>query len=475
MFDAAAFIATAAIPPCSADSTTIAVIGAGFSGTLTALHLLRRCPATTRVILIERGPQHGSGLAYGTPHPGHLLNVPAGKMSAFPDRPADFLHWLQQQPGIEATAGTFAPRGVYGAYVRSLLQATLQDPVYRGRLLLMRNSVVDMDQAERAVRLTCAQGEPFEADLVVLATGNLPPCPLPIGDGSFFETPFYRHDPWAPDALTNLDPAAPVLLMGTGLTMIDTVIALLDQGHTGPIQAVSRRGLLPHRHKPAAPLAAGSAPYPTRLAALVRFLRAQAKAAEANGSDWRAVVDALRPFTADLWQALSIPEQRRFLRHARPWWDIHRHRVAGPVAARIDAARASGQLQVQAGRLQSFGDAGDRATVTIQPRRGHTAVTLAAARVINCTGPGIECGRLTDPLLLALFRNGMVRPDPLGMALDVAPSGAVRGADGSLSRRVFAVGPLTRAVFWEMTAVPDIRRQCELLAQHLTALVTPPR
>jgi uncharacterized NAD(P)/FAD-binding protein YdhS len=315
-------------------------------------------------------------------------------------------------------------------------------------------------------------GEPLTADLVALATGNLPPCPIAVGDGSFFETALYRHGPWAPEALAGLDPDAAVLLLGAGLTMVDTVVALLDQGHRGPIHAISRRGLLPHRHRPAAAVLSPAA-YPTRLTALTRFVRNQAQAAQRDGGDWRAVIDALRPHTADLWQALSVEDQKRFLRHLRPWWDIHRHRMAGPVADRMEAAQAAGQLRVHAGRLASLAEAGGKAVAVYRPRRGPGPHTLTAARVVNCTGPGVECGRLTDAFLRALLRDGVVRPDPLGLALDIGPSGGVRGADGALSQRVFAVGPVTRARFWEMTAVPDIRRQCETLAQHIAALVPP--
>ncbi|MFL5257860.1 MAG: FAD/NAD(P)-binding protein [Rhodopila sp.] len=474
MFDAATAIpARPDLAASTVNATTIAIIGGGFSGTLLALHLLRRCPAHARIMLIERSRQHGPGLAYSTTNQGHLLNVPAAKMSAFPDRPLDFLQWLQELPveqrgNLTPEPGTFAPRALYGAYISSHLHQAMQDPAQRDRLFLIRDSVIGLDQGVQPIQLLLDHGKRIEADLVVLATGNLTPCPIPVGDGSFFETSLYRHDPWAQETLTELDPHAPVLLMGAGLTMVDTVIALLDQGHRGPIHAVSRRGILPHRHRPAAPAPALPSPYPTRLPALVRFVRAQAKAA---GSDWRSVVDALRPHTTDLWQALSLDDQKRFLRHLRPWWDVHRHRMAAHVADRIDDARARAQLRIHAGRLVALAAVGGMAAVTFRPRRAPNPVTLTVARVVNCTGPGIECGRLTDPLLLALLRDRVVRPDPLHLALDVTPNGAVLGADGALSQRIFAVGPVTRARFWEMTAVPDIRRQCENLAQHMAALV----
>jgi uncharacterized NAD(P)/FAD-binding protein YdhS len=480
MFDAATLSKLPpALPSYDGSATTIAIIGAGFSGTLLALHLLRRCPVGTRVILIERSGQHGPGLAYATQNPGHRLNVPAGKMSAFHDRPLDFLQFLTQRPqagnGAEApNAGAFVPRGEFGAYIRSLLREAAQDPTVGQHLFLAHDDIIGLDRGTDRLVLRGLHGARIEADLAVLAIGNLPPSPLPLADDSFFQTQFYRHSPWAPDALTGLDRDAPVLLLGAGLTMVDTAVALLDQGHRGTIHAVSRRGLLPHSHKPVPPIPLPNSPYPTRALALMRLLRRQAREVEAAGGDWRGVVDALRPFTTDLWQAFPLEERQRFLRHLRPWWDIHRHRMAGAVADRINTACAQRRIQIHAGRLQALGVAAGQAVATIRTRGAAATTAVHAARVINCTGPGTDCRRLTDRLLQSLFCDGAVRPDALGLSVDVTPTGAVRKADGAVSRQIFAVGPMTRGAFWEMTAVPDIRRQCETLAQHLAGLVKMP-
>ncbi len=311
MFDAATLPKPpATLPSYDASATTIAIIGAGFSGTLMALHLLRRRPAGTRVILIERNGLHGPGLAYATPHSAHLLNVPAGKMSAFHDRPLDFVRFLTQRSQSDSgaqpqAAGAFVPRGQYGAYIRSLLQEAMQDPAVGRHLFLAHDDIIGLDRGTDRLVLRGLHGTRIEADLAVLAIGNLPPAPLPLAEDSFYRTPFYRHSPWAPDALSGLDRDAPVLLLGAGLTMVDTAVALLDRSHRGPIHAVSRRGVLPHRHKPVPPLPPQASPYPTSALGLLRLLREQARDAEAAGGDWRGVVDALRPFTVDLWHASS--------------------------------------------------------------------------------------------------------------------------------------------------------------------------
>jgi len=460
--------------------TAIAIVGAGFSGTLLTLHLLRRCPPTTKVILIERTRQFGRGQAYSTPNPSHLLNVPAGRMSAFHDKPTDFLDWLQAQPAetlkdVAPAAGTFVPRELFGEYVRSLLNDEIRRAEPRDRLELMRGEVLGIDRSRHPLVLTLDRDRSVEADLAVLAVGNFPPEPMPIADPSFYDTPFYRPDPWAPDALTGLASGVPVLLVGTGLTMVDAVVSLLDQGHTGPIHALSRRGLLPRRHAAAPTVPPGEPlPFPTGVSALTRFLRDESRRALAAGGSWHAVVDELRPFTVDVWQAMPIEDKKRFLRHARPWWDVHRHRMAGPVADRIETAIASGQLRIQAGRIRAYAIEGDRVRVDFLPRGAKELAGLWASRVVNCAGQGADYDRIAHPLVRQLLAEGTVQPDPLRLGLAVTGTCALINRSGAISRRVFAVGPVTKGMFWEMTAVPDIRRQCELLAPHLAALVKSP-
>jgi uncharacterized NAD(P)/FAD-binding protein YdhS len=261
------------------------------------------------------------------------------------------------------------------------------------------------------------------------------------------------------------------LLIGTGLTTVDAVISLLDQGHTGPIHALSRRGLLPRRHASVPRPPPEHAPFPTSLAALTRFMRRETARATAQGSGWQPIVDELRPFTVDVWQSMSLPDRRRFLRHLRPWWDVHRHRMAGPVADRIDAARESGQLRVSVGRVRDYEIREGGVDVLYRPRARETIETIRVARVVNCSGPGADYDRIQEPLFRNLLSEGVVRPDPLRLGLDVTANCALLDRSGAISRRLFAVGPVTKGAFWEMTAVPDIRRQAELVAEYLAGLV----
>ena len=458
---------------------SIAIVGAGFSGTLMALHLMHRSPPGTRIVLIERNAPFGPGLAYSTGNPNHLLNVPAGRMSAFEDRPRDFLEWLERQPalvldGVEPTEAAFVPRRLFGAYLRHLLNvATLsQTP---NRLELVQDSVLAIEHDSDGLELRFASGRFMRVDRAVLATGNQRPEPVPVNEPSFYDSALWHPDPWAPNAFTDLSPEAPLLLIGTGLTMVDAVIALLDQGHAGPIHAVSRRGLVPRAHT--APTPAGKAAplaYPSDIAKLTRLLRQRVARAVAAGHAWQSEIDALRPATQALWRTMPEHQRARFLRHLRPWWDVHRHRMPQPIATRIDDALSRGQLRIHAGRICGYEITDRMVDVRFRPRGNEQTAVLRVARVVNCTGPATCYERITDPLVQHLVTTGLARADALGLALDVTDECALLSRAGEASQRMFAVGPLTKGAFWEITAVPDIRRQSAALATHLSRSMQEP-
>jgi uncharacterized NAD(P)/FAD-binding protein YdhS len=185
----------------------------------------------------------------------------------------------------------------------------------------------------------------------------------------------------------------------------------------------------------------------------------------ARQGGWRPAVDSLRPVTAAVWQGLSGPERRRFLRHLRPWWDVHRHRIAPAVAAQIAALREQGRLEIVAGRVTEV-TAGEPLEVAIARRGGGSARYLVAGAV-NCTGPEGSIARVADPLIRGLLASGAARPDSLGLGLDVDDQSRLIGGDGLPSGRLSALGPLTRGAFWEIVAVPDIRSQAQSVARRV--------
>jgi uncharacterized NAD(P)/FAD-binding protein YdhS len=444
---------------------TVAIVGAGFSGTLLARHLLRQ-PTAPNIVLLEREHALGRGVAYSTHNLNHRLNVPAGRMSAFADDPSDFLRWLNDG-GHGGEPGDFAPRWLFGCYVRQRLAEAARVTAARLEVVHGDATAIEMGPAGGMLELRC--GRRIRADQIVLAMGNHRPQQLPMADAAFLASPYYRGDPWAPDALAGLDPDAPVLLVGSGLTMVDVVVSLLDASHRGPIQAISRRGLLPQPHVAAhhASFALAEA-YPVPLSHQLQYLRREARRAAADGVPWQAVMDSVRHRVQEIWCRASEAERRRFLRHARPWWDIHRHRIAPAVAIRIDQARLSGQLRIDAGRISTLTARPGGVDIVYTPRRRSEPVSIQASRVINCTGPASDVTRSDDPLLQSLLAQNLAAPDTLRLGLNVSLSGELLRADGTVAPNLYAVGPATKGAWWEITSVPDIRRECARLAQHLS-------
>jgi len=437
----------------------VAIIGAGFSGTLQAINLLRH--EGPRATLIERAPVAGEGLAYGAAHPDHVLNVRASNMSAFPDDPGHFERWLTAR-GVENAATAFIPRVTYGAYLRELLDAALKQA--NGRLELVRGDVTDVVPARGGAQLTLADGQTIQADAAVLAVGNLPPHTPPGLDPEQLSTSRYKGDPWEKSVPVGLGPDDTVLLIGTGLTMVDSVLLLEATGFKGKIVALSRRGLLPRPHAGSGtPWKAIDERPATAASWLVNRLRERG---EKIG--WRNAVDELRPFTQTMWRTATDAERGRFLRHLRPWWDVHRHRLAPEVYARLMAMQDRGQLQVVSGKTLGFVEQDDGIAMTWRPRGKDASETMLVQRIINCTGPLGDLARTDDPLLRKLVDRGAIRPDLAHIGIDVDADAETIAADGAPNDWLYALGPMTRGAFWEIVAVPDIRSQTWTLARRLS-------
>ena len=435
----------------------VAIIGGGFSGTLLAINLMRH--DGPRATLIERRPtQMARGVAYSAAHEDHLLNVRAGNMSALPDDAGHFVRWLEAK--ALGDAKTFVSRRIYGAYLREMLDAAVA--AHPGRLAVIEGAVVALDRRADGVTLTLAGGATLAADVAVLAIGNLPPHTPPGLDPAALPAGCYRADPWAGDIAEGLAADDTVVLVGTGLTAIDAALMLDAAGFCGQVLAVSRRGLVPRAHADTAPQPGLRERPAGTLSALVRHVRGRAHAV-----GWRAAVDELRPVTQMMWGAADAGVRARFLRHLRPYWDVHRHRLAPSVAARVDALCAAGRLRFAAGKLVSARAAGTRALLRWRPRGADAMVETCAARIVNCTGPQGDLMRSAEPLLRHLLDAGLIRPDALRIGLDVDAQSQVIGGDGLADPRLFCIGPMTRGGLWEVVAVPDIRQQNWTLARRL--------
>jgi uncharacterized NAD(P)/FAD-binding protein YdhS len=443
-------------------ATPILIVGGGFSGAMLAARLAERGQAC---VLIDATGRFGRGVAYSTDFDGHVLNVRSARMSAVEGRPDDFVAWLRTHAPASADPNGFAPRRLFGQYVEDRLASV--GAAHPGRITLLHARASAVDGSDVVLQ----DGRRLTGRAVVLATGN--PGPNTAAD------PVERliRDPWAPGALDVVESTDTVAVIGTGLTMVDVALSLEARGWTGAMRAFSLRGLLPRAHAeqsdaavaPTAEMVEG--PASRRLKAARRLAR---------DHDWRGVMEGLRPITADLWRAADEETRSRWFRHLRPWWDVHRHRIAPSVARTIEGMLACGRLQVSAARVIGVGAVGpatihadtnrpvgrDKVVVDYRPSRALVPRGLIVDRVIDCSGPGHDPRR--DPLTGPLLASGRVRLDPLGLGLDLDEAGRVIGETAASDQSLFVVGPPARAAFWETVAVPDIRKRIEGLAAVLT-------
>lgn len=432
----------------------VAIVGAGFSGTLLAVNLMR---LGVKVVLIERDErQIAKGIAFGTRQPEHLLNVRAANMSAFPDDLGHFLRWMGFSAKEEASR--FVSRLAYGHYLRELLVNAMAATPDRAQI--HQGEAVAATFADDAIAVLLRGGRTVACRSLVLALGNFPPSPLPLLAGLSTDT--YFPDPWSSTATQGVDSLEHVVLLGSGLTASDVIVSLHGAGFSGRITALSRRGLQPRAHADVGPVVSP----PSRPEARGSWLLRQVRERAANVG-WRAAIDELRPHTQHLWRGHDEPAQRRFLRHLRPYWDVHRHRLAPSVAGQIDEFKQSGRLEFVAGKLLGARPHGTRLLLDWRPRGEDETRTMMADRVINCTGPEGALARADHPLLRDLVRQGRLRADPHQLGLDVDRSGRAFDTAGMPQDRLFAVGPITKGEAWEIVAVPDIRRQVWDLARYL--------
>ncbi|WP_369382995.1 FAD/NAD(P)-binding protein [Streptomyces sp. cg36] len=442
----------------------IAVIGAGAAGTLVSMQLLRRAAALQadlEVQLIDPAATTGRGAAYATDAPHHLLNVPAGRMSAYHDAPDHFVGWLARRaPGAHG-GGDHVPRALYGEYLADVLSTTAARPG-AGRLRRVHERVVSVREHGGGMTVAVGSGKALRADAAVLALGNFPPGEAWV-PSALHGSPRYLPDPWAPGALARLPRHGDVLLVGTGLTMVDVALTVSRAGRTA--LAISRRGLLPQPH---AESALPTIPAPTidpsaGLHHVRRALLRHVSACRRAYGNWRVGIDSLRPVTAELWQQLTVADRTQFLRHDQCLWNAHRHRIPPASARALREGISAGRIQVAAGEVADAVPGEDGVSVRLRDGR-----TLRVAAVVNCTGPEADVRRVKDPLVTDLLATGLAAPDPTGLGgFHTTSSGRLRGSDESMQAPLWALGPLLRGTHLESTAIPEIRTQAHALATSM--------
>lgn len=429
----------------------VAVVGAGYSGAAVAAHLLRDTQA--RVTLIGRAQRFGPGLAHGAASGAHLLNVPAGRMSALDGDPDHFVRWLEARSG-GAQAERFAPRALYGRYIEAVLRDATPKR-WPSPLTKVRGDAVAVRREGEGWRVTLASGRAITADAVVLALGQPPPStPKPFTEADLI-------GPWDERARKKLPKKGDVLLVGAGLTMVDVALALATPDRKGVIYALSRRGRMPQTRAPAMHPVPPAAEPPLELSAALHVFRARAR------DDWRVAFDAMRAATPDLWARLGPERQARFLRHLRPWWDSHRHRAAPEAAARMAALIQEGRVRLLSGEITSATREGGVWRLLHRQRGARARHRLEVTGVINCAGADYNLARWDDLLVRQLLDEGLARAPANGLGFDVDSDNRLRDAAGAAQGNLFLLGPLALGSFWETIAVPELRVRAAAIAQAL--------
>lgn len=452
------------------DRPHIVIVGGGFSGAALAIQLARRSEQPLAITLLEPRPQPGHGVAYSAEDPAHRINVPAARMMLSAAEEGEFERWYRASPAFAGDPqarwrdGKLYPqRSAFGRYMaEKFWQAASDSP---STLRHLQDRAIGLDQGA----IVTAAGQRLAADVVVLAISHPPPALPHQVAARLAHHPALVADPWQPAALHRVGRDERVGIIGTGLSMADVVASLHRIGHRGPITAFSRRGLLPRPNAEGDytpwTLSTGEVTADRTRDWLARTRREIAAAAE-QGISWQAVLDEVRRQGQQIWQRLPLAEQRRFLRHLRPWWDVHRYRIAPQVHAVIAAAQQSGQLRVVSARLAALDSTPHTVTLSLKHRRGMLE-QVTVDRLMVTTGPAHSALIQSQPLLRALAAQGRIVADPLGLGILVNAHSEALDQQGQPDPRLLVAGPAARGRFGELMGLPQVAEHAEAVAQRI--------
>ncbi|AZD60422.1 hypothetical protein C4K18_2449 [Pseudomonas chlororaphis subsp. aurantiaca] len=459
----------------------VLIVGGGLSGALLAAQLLR-LPGRRQVRVIEPRSELGRGEAYSAVELGHTLNGNAARMSVDPDNADDLTLWLsdyiadggwpESDRQSVPISELFAPRGIFGLYVQQRLAEAQAIGALQGSTVAhVRAEAVDLQADAEGAWLTLDDGQRLRGAFAVLATGMFPAARTPQTESSGLNAA--ALDPWDVSAMSRLDPQARVLIIGSGLTMVDAVVSLEQAGHRGPIEVFSRHGLLPHvrRQPPAWVDFLAEDPSIRSPRQLLHELRRQCRQALADGVDWQAPLDTVRGHIGRLWSQATDGQRRQFVRHVRPWWESHHHRSPPLSAELVARLHGEGRLRIHAASFKGLEPSADgRLAIGIR-RRGETQTSwVAGDALINSSGIEYDWRRVARPLPQQLLARGLIQPGPLALGIRADAGGAVVDAQGQVASRLFAMGPPLRGMWWESTAVTDVASQAKALAARLVGL-----
>ncbi|AFL49903.1 putative NAD(P)/FAD-binding protein YdhS [Sinorhizobium fredii] len=455
----------------------VAIIGGGFSGAAVALHLTRNLGAErrARIVVFEPRARLGAGLAYDTAEPAHRINVPAFKMSLYPDEPESFADYLVRADTLatdpvacSAEGVAYPRRSVFGDYVAAELAPCLAGGLIEHR----RKRVLGVKRSQVRWTILAEDAEVLVADIVVLAVSHPPPS-LPKALLPISSIPKLVADSTRTNALDGIAPADRVLVVGNGLTAADVVAALTERGHRGPVISISRRGLRSRGHPAVVQDPFGdfvSEPV-TRASELLRRIRRTLRVARQRGLSWHPVIDAVRAQGQQIWQALPVVERRRIARLARVYWDVHRFRIAPQVEDVLDQAIENGRLEILSASVASATIDGGEIRVDLRQRGLDALRSIIVDAIVVTTGPAHGGILKSQPFLAGLEKGGVLTVCETGLGIACDLHARAVGADRRVEPNLFIAGPLARGTFGELMGLPQVTEHAVFVALEVKALL----
>jgi uncharacterized NAD(P)/FAD-binding protein YdhS len=457
------------------EKLTIAVIGGGFCGVMTVVNLIEKAKSPVKIFLFNDGYTLAKGVAFGAQSSKYLLNIPAGNMSAFESKPNDFVEWLCQKPKYalldkELLCKIFVPRKEYGEYLESIWQQALQQKNKNVEIQIIADKAKDIVIENHEAVITFNEVNKVVANAVVLATGNEKPANISIENIDFYNSKLYFKNPWLPEAVQNLDGVKDVFIIGNGLTMIDTVIGLLENNFSGNIYSMSPNGfaLLPHGHTGKLYTAlTDELQEPYQLDELFKLFSKHIKFIKEFGFSAEPVIDSFRAKTQHVWSALTIHDKKRFLRHLSRHWNAVRHRIPTHIYRLVQNLRIDKKLTTIKGRLMDIKEKDGLAEVIFFNKEDKKKEVLTVQRIINCTGPSANIYKTENDLLKKLIDKRFIKADELKLGIDANFNGQIVDENNKPSTIFYTLGSSMKGVLWESTSVPDLRVQADNLASLL--------
>lgn len=451
----------------------VAIVGGGFTGAVLAIHLAkrRRGKDAVRIILFEPRDRLGPGLAYSTTEPTHRINVPAGKMTVYPDDPESFVRFatdagaFAQDPDAFAASGLPYPRrSVFGDYVTAQITPYLHSGVIEHR----KTSVSAIEKTASGWLLRGQDGGTVSADVAVIAVSHPAPT-VPSAFATLKDHPKFIADATRDSALDSISASDSILLVGNGLTSADVIATLKAKGHNGSILAISRRGLRSRGHAVSdqEPFGDFLSPPSVRASDLLHRVRITLRQAQDAGLSWHAVLDALRAQGQEIWQALPIAERRRLARFVRPFWDVHRFRIAPQVEHVLNDAIKAGQLSIRAGSVKSAVLAGQGFEVRLRSPKAHLPSSLYVDAIIVTTGPAHGGILTSQPFLDGLHNAGVLSNCETGLGIACDLNAVARDQHGVAVPGMFIAGPLARGTFGELMGLPQVTEHAIFVADQV--------